>query len=258
MEKNQIIKVAGQIFDKVKVGFIFLAALFIPVVYYSHLYEYKGILVWYATAWLFLFLLIIFDIHKQVREKPNHRIILESGWKVFPKLLELMKGPKRDRQNIKIIALTLASVWPQIRDILRDNNYRNIDIKLLQLDPDLTDLDSIHLGWRKEVTQIHEHIENYLNSNKDDLEKRNITIEVKRYKHGPCIHGYLVNDKNLFFSLCKWETKSGGRIELEGHPNFYEHFDNREDEKQRPYFELFDNWFNHFFCDKEEKEVKSP
>jgi len=249
MSINKIIKIAGEVLDKTKIVVFFLAVLLIPVVYYLHLYKNRDILVWFVFAWLFVTINILFDIHKQVKEKPERRVILKTGNEALPKVVELLRAGKKRQQNVKIFAMTLATVWPRIKEMLEKEDYRNVDIELLQVDPELERLQYINRKWETESKYIHSDIQDYKESNKDTLSEKKISIKVERYKYGPCIHGYLVNNDNLFLSLCQWK-KRDGRIELEGHPFFYEHFDNRKDEKQRQYFELFDNWFNHFFTDE--------
>lgn len=263
MAKSKTIQKAGTLFNKVKYWAVYIGVGFIGLFYFLKFIlppskEYlSGIFVGFVTIGFYVIIWVLFDIHKQVKEKPDKRVILQTGWDAFPKLIELIKGPKKNRQNVKIFALTLNTVWNNLKSFLQSGEYTNIDIKLLQVDLELEGLESIHSGWKEEAERNWQEINNYIRDNSDALTRMRISIQVKRYKHGPCIHGYMVNDKNLFFSHCIWKVGTGERVELVGDPSFYEHFDNREDEKQRPYFELFDNWFNHFFCDKKEKEVKS-
>lgn len=264
MSIGKVLKKVEKIYDTLKVVFLVSAILLIPLFYYSGLYKNLGFFIWLATAWLLLVLNILLDIQKQVKEKPDRRVILETGDDALPKMLELIKSRKRNRQHVRIFAITLASVWPRLKDILRNTDYSNLDIKLLQVDPILEGMEDTNPKWRGEAKYIFEDIQGFVESNSVELINRNISIKVKRYKYGPCIHGYLISEEykllgktkigreNCFFSLCGWQSKVSGVIELEGSPNFYEEYNNRNDKTQRLYFDVFENWFNHFFEDSKE------
>jgi hypothetical protein len=149
---------------------------------------------------------------------------------------------KKRKNTIDVFALTLNTAWNNIKLFLDDKDYRNTDINLLMVDPKLEGLEDIHSGWKDEAERIYKDIEHYIVNKEENLQARKIQIRVKKYKYGPCIHGYCINEKYLYFSLCRWDSTYG----LVGDPCQYEYFDNPNDPQQQPYFKWWNNWINKF------------
>jgi hypothetical protein len=148
--------------------------------------------------------------------------------------------PQR-RRRVDVIGLTLFSAWPHLCGILENRSNSSWLVTVQCMDPDFADHSlGVSDSWKKTLRAQIYNIETYLEQSDQSLKERDIEVKLVKYCFLPALHGFRIDERDLFISFCQWND----RLHLRDPYQFYEHFA-ADDHSQRAteYRQLFDNWF---------------
>jgi hypothetical protein len=177
---------------------------------------------------------------------------------------ELMEKNRNSGQATSIlnVALDMEHTWTVIRNHFMQRNWMNgLNWQSLIIDGASNEVKVFcrdkckHrqlIGAGMAETRINEIID-YCNANKDELLERKITFQCKAYKSEPFIHGFLLEDRRVFVSLCCL-------VNGELHNVPYLEFDldnpNSDSEIAREYISVFQSWSGQLW--KDARDVWPP
>jgi hypothetical protein len=186
------------------------------------------------------------------RITPASSLIIRGGKaEVFEKLGPMLSNLKGSRKTLDVLGLTLFTAWPQLKSFLENTDADGWKIRLLCIDPSFrlraSDLDAacpipgLSAGWLDEAASYMSEIKEYVQTHRERLAERRISIGVYGYKAFPAIHGFRLGDGALIMSWSHWD-----RSELSKPNHFYELFPSTDHSARANEFrKLFDNWFDH-------------
>jgi hypothetical protein len=163
-----------------------------------------------------------------------------------PKLLELSQEciVTDNTLEFKYIGMTMFNAWGpllSVLDNLRTIDANNVSLLITMLSSDWLRTNRIRSTWTPEqadncAQQISSYVENH-----QELATRQWSVEVRRYAHMPCLHGVLLNDKYLFWGVCRWEQ---GQM-YAGDRSY--NLCSIDEEEGLDRVETFRGWFNYCF-----------
>ena len=145
---------------------------------------------------------------------------------------------------MKNFALDLALTVPwATTHFLNDENLKNITYTALVIDKNSNEIKQ-HIGNKgtlqtNSANMAIKKLEKFAQREKHRLLARNVKIEVRAYGFLPVIHGFLVNDNDLYFSFTKMQ---GEVVEIEKIPYLYI---TRNSETSSRFFSVYNSWFDY-------------
>jgi hypothetical protein len=127
-----------------------------------------------------------------------------------PKMLDLSRECiERDGHlDLKYIGMTMFNAWGpllSVLDNLRTSDAAKVSLSVAMLSAGWLGQRQIRKTWTPgQADNLAEQIGSYVQSHAE-LAERAWKVEVRRYEHMPCLHGVLLNDKYLFWGLCRWQ-----------------------------------------------------
>ena len=186
----------------------------------------------------------IHDLHIKVQRYAPKGVA--TVWKDIEKFLAVRGAVPHKFENI---ALDMELTWGWLREeVLEDPDRHNMSLRILFIDhrsKRLAKLKSESVSL--EVARAREReMRAYFAGDVSHLRRRNVNITIAAYDEVPIVHGFLVNDKQLFISVCG--IKDG---RLLGSPNPYLVFEKptvREKDRAGHHFcQVFRGWFDHYW-----------
>jgi hypothetical protein len=145
------------------------------------------------------------------------------------------------------LALDMAEFWKALVDeILHERNtLRNIEWRCLMIDPEspaIKDLASFSVDAATAARKI-ENMADFMRSNAEMLTARDVRFVCRLYQDPPIMHGFLVNEVALLWSMCNIQDR-----QLDGENTPYWRFEAaREGLLSCHPANSFRNWFDYFW-----------
>jgi len=100
-------------------------------------------------------------------------------------------------------ALDMSATWDPLYEALSRPEIRDLTWRSVMLDPEFPtfkeiESESVRVDRAKANIGL---IQGFCSRHRDELAKRNVTVECRTYRSIPLIHGFLVNGAFLFFTL---------------------------------------------------------
>lgn len=239
----------------ISVGIAIISLLAIPPkTWWSSVIEWfsiiKSILLAILTLIIALLLLRVYILKQRLKEKEKVAVKGNPS-KEFESLIEahdILKtiihefSEMPGIQEIKVIGATGNTFLNIVKQyILPNHQIKNINFKLLLIDPTFPEINKISSHWGKEIEPVIKELnvmnEQFIKSG------RNILFQWKFYNHLPTVHGIMFEDSRLLFGFFHWIEK-GKKQELIGAEKPYIYLENKET-RSKIFFETFKNWFDY-------------
>ncbi len=157
------------------------------------------------------------------RLAPWHRMAsLDGVPDALTHVRRRLTTPLAARRSLDVLGLDLAGTWGSLRtEILRRSWSHGLDIRMLCVDPEsaaiLEVTSSARHTWvsHRSAKDSLEQIAEYASDDSEGLRARGISLEVRAYPDPPTLHGYLVDDRELVWSLCEFHE---GRLTVGPRP----------------------------------------
>lgn len=172
-----------------------------------------------------------------------------------PRLLELSRAciAEDAKLEIKYIGMTMFNAWNtllSVLDNLRTTDTNNVSLRVAMLDPDWLRHNVVRKSWTPDQANgLAQQIASYLTQH-PHLKDRGWSVAVRHYAHMPCLHGTLLNDKYLFWGLCRWQKQ-----EMYAGDRSYDLSFSSED-RGRDRVDVFRGWFDHCYAMSREKKAR--
>jgi hypothetical protein len=144
---------------------------------------------------------------------------------------------------IRWLGMSMFNAWNVLSDklekVLPGSTASKVFVQIAMLDSKWKGFRSINPVWAKQAETIYRNIKSF--QGRDFMNRKDYTIQVRRYAHMPCVHGVLINEQYLFMGNCSWENG----IMYAG-TKWYEFFDTGDPYGQSR-ISLFRGWFNYCF-----------
>lgn len=169
---------------------------------------------------------------------------------IWKYLEELISQARRDSASesalVKHLALDMGDAWDLLRDgIVKDENVRDVTWRCLMTDPESVTMHEAK-AWSSSVDQQKARsaiaaIQDTLSDKilAGQLSIRKLAMEVRAYREIPVMHGFLVQDQALLWSMC--DISPEGKLEATRTPYF------RFKLGERAYSSHVVNSFEHWF-----------
>lgn len=144
---------------------------------------------------------------------------------------------------IKNLALDMQLILHELENIIHNTNFKNLEYRGLIINPESK---AIRKFCKIEVSAIGAShvihaIPTILNHHQLDLEKRNISISIRKYSYLPILHGFILNDERAIWSLTEM-TEHGI---IGGNSIFCNDLIQRKSTQQNSNAKSFLSWFDH-------------
>ena len=174
-------------------------------------------------------------------------IILDGTAKVYEAVDDVIErccdSPRprsnEGRRQLDILGITLFSAWDHLQPLLKKPTFRDWDVTFACMQADYAKAQaSVPPEWSEPLPARLRDITDFVKKSKADLDKRNVRVRLFVFEHIPAIHGFRIEQEEVFLSYIHWEGQ-----DLAKPFQFYEHFaaGNRS-MRATQYRELFANW----------------
>jgi hypothetical protein len=151
------------------------------------------------------------------------------------------------------IALDMEITWPLLKSrIIENQSTKNVIWRSLMLDPNSNVIKKLASptvdpkAARRQALEIKKKCDQF----KSSLKRRKVKFQCRKYQTAPFIHGFLVNETELFVTLCHVDNKG----KLIARPNPYFRFRKGSKSKaEENFFIVFNRWFDYHW--RKEKRV---
>ncbi len=217
--------------------------------------ESKIYLSFLAILLLFFITFLAFSISKKDHVDDNFINIKGSEYDLdlvnLPTALNHLKGVIDENiqlgtsVEIKNFALDLGytASWATLH-LLNDDKIENLKYYGLVIDPEsdhIKEYVGVDGGIRIESARdAIARITSYAKKEASKLRLRSITIEIKAYSLPPVIHGFTVNNQDLYLGFTEIENS---RVEGAKYPYLYYKYDSNSN-KNKHIFNVYNTWFN--------------
>lgn len=189
---------------------------------------------------------------KQQANEDNHISFSEKVYKfndvdeILFKAKQLMSKSEEKQLNIKNIALDMQCSWPSFKLFFKKNNYESkVHYRGLIINPDIFTGKEPKLtdSWEDNINSSILDYNRFLTS--ADYSSTNHSITIRKNNSLPIIHGILINDKHLFWSLLDLKNKY-----LEGGNSYYM-YNTIDNDFGKYYISTFNKWFEQWWDNSE-------
>ncbi len=147
--------------------------------------------------------------------------------------------------TIENLGLDHETVWPYLRDsILGAKNVRSVTCRMLIVDPEderIREMSSEQVSVEM-ASLVLQKWRRYSERYGQELAERDVRVEYRRNPILPVVHGFALNRRKLFWSLCRLDA---GRY-LRGGDGFYHYCRaDPDDPVISHYFDVFGDWFDY-------------
>jgi hypothetical protein len=147
---------------------------------------------------------IILTIKKQMQlSGPRDSYFIEHVSWVPPLLTRYLKGPSEPRV-VKNLALDLGATWDIYSAFFRQPDVRNVTILTLMMDGEAEDLinaSGTEPPTAERARRTEEMLLTFCQKHGDDLTKRGIRFECRKYSRVPFVHGFLMQGHKLLLTM---------------------------------------------------------
>src|SRR6266446_108964 len=145
----------------------------------------------------------------------------------------------RARRRIDLLGITLFTAWSNVQIYLQDSRFSDFEITFSCVTPEFIEQSGVIPNeWAAESRQRIAEIHQFLLRKRVDLAARNIVVKLFTYAHLPAIHGFRVENDEIFCSFIHWEGRTVAKPF-----QFYEHFPAANRSLRAEFYRaLFDNW----------------
>ena len=213
-----------------------------------------------SIAWILpviaicVLLLLVFLLMQKLRNKsliavsasPSPFTSLIGARDILSNILsEFSKSP--GIKEIKVLGTTGGSFLTIIKELLeRRDQIKNVNFKLLLINPDFEEIDAAASHWKDEVNSVIKELAD-LNAQLGNSERK-VSFEWRLYDYLPTVHGLKFDDQYLLIGFCHWVQK-GDKCALKGAEKPYLSL-KREDKNSHIFFDLFNSWFGYSWKEK--------
>ena len=159
----------------------------------------------------------------------------------------------RSRRSFDVLGITLYTAWTHLQPQFKKKTFTDWEVTLSCMSAEFAKNEpNVPPDWADELPGRISQITEFIKSSAKDLESRNVRITLYLHDYLPAIHGFRVENDDVFCSFIHWEGDK-----LAKPFQFYEHFaaTNRS-VRARHYRLLFENWLERAHAGKAVPAVK--
>jgi hypothetical protein len=142
------------------------------------------------------------------------------------------------------LALDMSQTWPPLHEHLvrfpELGNFTWLSVMLDRKWPPFKDIETEPSVCISNAELYEKSIKQYCSTHRDELRKRNITFECRTYRSIPVIHGFLMNESFLIYTILRRDKK--GRVSCLN--NAYLRFPCYNEISRHP-IESYSDWFGY-------------
>jgi Predicted nucleotide-binding protein containing TIR-like domain len=182
-------------------------------------------------------------------ERLRRKVLAYDGPLDVPDSARTLKEEAQRRWGMKEhvtvwnLALDMSQTWPPLYLVLKDREYRNFTWHSVMLDrhwPPFQEIETEPSVCIKNAELYEKDIRKYCSTHQDELRERNIQFECRTYRSIPVMHGFLMNQSFLIYTILRRNDE--GRVScLE---NAYLRFP-CDNEISRHSIEAYSDWFRY-------------
>ncbi|HYK38065.1 hypothetical protein [Alloacidobacterium sp.] len=205
---------------------------------------------------LMLVMVLLARLHREMGElSENLRQVAGAGSNLIPGGVgqvyvhlrtALESGGNRRGRSLDVLGLSLYTAWPQIYSWISDGLLHDIEITLYCMSPDFirTQSSSISPDWGHHAQAQIDSIARFQIESAEEIRDKSITLNLSLYYCFPAIHGFRLENGEIFVAFSRWAGSTGHRHLAD--PNyFYERFRASDRTKRaEEYRLLFANWID--------------
>ena len=149
--------------------------------------------------------------------------------------------------TIRWLGLTMEYGAPYIDNLLRrlkeSGDLKSLKLEIVMLDPKWSGMVHINRTWPDKASTGLSTLEDVYRRYCIDSNTANVSLRLFKYEHMPNWHGFMINDRHLYLSVCGWMDGM-----LLGGENEYELVEGRVSRTDIAKIQLFLGWFK--YCQK--------